>query len=78
MSLGQVFTRFFARLSHTDRVETEIPLSSHVMLSSYYNRSLRLHLDTVSLGLTFVPREIPEKHKLSIADKAILEAEGAK
>ena len=55
-----------------------IPLSSHVMLSSYYNRSLRLHLDTVSLGLTFVLRELPGKHKLSMADKAILEAEGAK
>ncbi|MDE1161103.1 MAG: hypothetical protein PW792_04045 [Acidobacteriaceae bacterium] len=30
-----------------------VPLSSHVMLQSYYNRSLRLNLDSVSVGLTF-------------------------
>ena len=54
-----------------------IPLTSHIVLNSYYNRSLRLRLDTVSVGFTFVLREIPGKRKLSLVDKAILEAEGA-
>jgi len=30
------------------------PLTHHVTLSGYYNRSLRQHLDTVSFGVTYV------------------------
>lgn len=54
-----------------------VPLSPNVMLSGYYNRSLRLHLDTVSFGVTYVLRgHYREKH-LSMIDRAILQAEGA-
>ena len=53
-----------------------IPLSPHVLLSGYYNRSLRLHLDTVSFGVTFVLRGHFRKKRLSMIDRAILQAEG--
>ena len=54
-----------------------VPLTSQITLSSYYNRSLRLHLDTVSVGLTFVIRGTARAHGLSMIDRAIREAEGA-
>ena len=54
-----------------------VPLSSHVTLASYYNRSLRLHLDTVSVGLTYVLRGTPRMKSMSMIDRAIREAEGA-
>ena len=54
-----------------------IPLSSRTSLSGYYNRSLRLHLDTISVGVTFVFRGTPRPKHLSLIDRAILEAEGA-
>ena len=31
-----------------------LPLTEHITWQAYYNRSLRLHLDTVAVGLTFV------------------------
>jgi hypothetical protein len=33
-----------------------VPLSRHLTLQGYYNRSLRLHTDTVGMGITFVAR----------------------
>lgn len=33
-----------------------VPLTSHLTLQGYYNRSLRLKTDTVDMGLTFVAR----------------------
>ncbi len=54
-----------------------IPLTSRVTLASYYNRSLRLHLDTVSVGLTYVLKGTPRRKSLSLIDRAIREAEGA-
>jgi hypothetical protein len=34
----------------------EIPIDSHTSLSSYYSRSLRLHIDSVGFGITYVLR----------------------
>jgi len=53
-----------------------IPLTSNVTFSSYYNRSLRLHLDTVSMGVTYVFRGAARPKKMSLIDRAIREAEG--
>jgi hypothetical protein len=52
-----------------------IPLTPHVTFSSYYNRSLRLHLDTVSVGMTFVFKGTPLKRRMSLIDRALLEGE---
>jgi hypothetical protein len=52
-----------------------IPLTDRITLLTYYNRSLRLHLDTVSTGLTYVWRGTPRRHEMSLIDKAIREAE---
>jgi len=54
-----------------------VPLTSEITLSGYYNRSLRLHLDTVSVGITFVFRGTEHKRGMSMIDRAIREAEGA-
>jgi hypothetical protein len=54
-----------------------IPLTDHITLSGYYNRSLRQRLDTVSAGLTFVLRSKPSKRSLSMIDRALREAEGS-
>ena len=48
-------------------------MSEHIMLTSTYNRSLRLHLDTVSAGVTFTLRSLPFHN--SLIDRAIREAE---
>ncbi len=53
-----------------------VPLTSHLVFQSYYNRSLRLHLDTASVGFTYVFRRSPVLHKHSLIDKALREAEG--
>jgi hypothetical protein len=37
----------------------DIPLNSHLTLSGYYSRSLRIHSDTAAIGLTYVLRSIP-------------------
>jgi hypothetical protein len=47
------------------------------MLSSYYNRSLRQHIDTVSIGVTCVLRSMPWRKRLSLIDRALREAEEA-
>jgi hypothetical protein len=54
-----------------------LPITSRITLSGYYNRSLRLHLDTVSMGLTFVLRGTGHKRGISMIDRAIREAERA-
>ena len=54
-----------------------IPLSSHLTLSGYYNRSLRLHDDTVSIGITYVLRGGYGPRRMSMIDRALREAEGA-
>jgi len=53
-----------------------IPLSDHVTLSGYYNRSLRHHLETVSVGFTYALRGTPRGRKLSMIDRALREAAG--
>ena len=55
-----------------------IPLTPHVTFSSYYNRSLRLHLDTVSVGMTFVFKGTPLKRRMSLIDRALMEGERTK
>jgi hypothetical protein len=55
-----------------------IPLTDNITLSGYYNRSLRQHLDTVSFGATYVLRGKPSNRSLSMIDRALREAEGAK
>lgn len=55
----------------------DIPLNAHLAISSYYNRSLRHRLDTVSIGVTYVLRGIPGKKRLSLIDRALREAESA-
>jgi len=49
-----------------------IPLSSHLTMTTVYNRSLRLHLDTFSTGITFSFRG---RSTLSRIDEALREAE---
>ena len=53
----------------------DIPLTSHFMLTSSYNRSLRLHLDTASTGVTFVFKGFSIRRSESIIDRAMREAE---
>jgi hypothetical protein len=38
----------------------DVPLDGHTTLSAYYNRSLRVHTDTVSIALTYVLRAPPQ------------------
>ena len=52
-----------------------IPLSAHITLSGYYNRSLLEHVDTVSAGFTYVLRGNPRNERPSMIDKALREAE---
>lgn len=52
-----------------------IPLTPNITLSSYYNRSLRLHLDTVSTGITFVFKGTPVHRGMSSIDEALPEGE---
>jgi len=54
-----------------------IPLTPNITLSAYYDRSLRLHLDTVSVGITYVFRGNPRLERMSMIDRAIRVAEGA-
>jgi hypothetical protein len=53
-----------------------IPLTAHLTLSGYYNRSLRQHQDTVSMGMTYVLRGTPIGKRLSEMDRALREAAG--
>ena len=52
-----------------------VPLTSHLMWTSSYNRSLRLHLDTASTGVTFAFRGFALRRRESIIDRAMREAE---
>jgi hypothetical protein len=53
-----------------------IPITENLTLSGYYNRSLRRHLDTVSVGLTYVLHGNPMNKRLSMIDRALREAAG--
>jgi len=52
-----------------------VPLTSHITLWSYYNRSLRQQTDTVSTGITYVFRPSVRRKHLSLIDRALREAE---
>jgi hypothetical protein len=52
-----------------------IPVNRHVIVGGTYNRSLRLHIDTVSTGVTFVWKGYPLKRQESLIDRALREAE---
>jgi hypothetical protein len=52
-----------------------IPLTTHLELSGYYNRSLPEHDDTVSFGVTYVLRGTLKGSKESMIDRALREAE---
>jgi hypothetical protein len=52
-----------------------IPLTDRLTASSYYNRSLRHGLDTVSIGITYVLRGTPRSTGMSLVDRALREAE---
>jgi hypothetical protein len=52
-----------------------IPLTSHLLFTGFYNRSLRLHLDTASTGFTWVWKGTPIRRRDSLADRALREAE---
>ena len=54
-----------------------IPLTDHLTLGGYYNRSLRQHLDTAAFGVTYVLRGTPRRKRLSLIDKALREAAAA-
>jgi len=42
----------------------DIPLDRHTTFSAYYNRSLRIHNDTVAIGITYVLRQTPPPEPL--------------
>jgi hypothetical protein len=52
-----------------------IPLTSRLTMTRSYNRSLRLHLDTVSTGFTFSWKGVPPRRRESLIDRAMKEAE---
>jgi hypothetical protein len=52
-----------------------IPLTDHLTLMGYYNRSLRRSLDTASIGFTYVLRSTHGKARISMADKALQEVQ---
>ncbi len=52
-----------------------IPLSAHLTLSGYYNRSFEQSVDTVSAGFTWVLHGNTRYAHLSMIDKALREAE---
>jgi hypothetical protein len=75
---GQTHTTLYSNSASEDNGFTTsvgIPLTSHLMLSGYYNRSLRRQLDTTSFGITYVLRGSSRKRRLSLVDRALQEAE---
>ena len=54
---------------------TGIPITDHLTVGGYYNRSLRQQTDTVSFGVTYILRGTPRK--MSLIDRALREAAGA-
>ena len=73
---GNVITSTGASEDNGFTTSAGIPLTSHLILSGYYNRSLRQHQDTVSMGMTYVLRGTPISKKLSEIDRALREAAG--
>jgi hypothetical protein len=63
-------------LGQDDGVTTavSIPLSAHLTLSGYYNRSFEQSVDTVSAGFTYVLHGNSRYAHLSMIDKALREA----
>jgi hypothetical protein len=55
-----------------------VPLNPHIALISSYNRSLRLHLDTISVGFSFTWKGRPLRSTESLIDRAMREAEFGK
>ena len=51
-----------------------LPVTDHVLFTGSYNRSLRLHLDTVSMGFTFTWKAVNRRDD-SLIDRAMREAE---
>jgi hypothetical protein len=39
----------------------DVPLDRHTTFSSYYSRSLRRHVDTVGISMTFLLRGTPQE-----------------
>ncbi len=52
-----------------------VPLNPRTTFAASYNRSLRLHLDTVSFGFTFTWKSQSRRRSDSLVDRAIREAE---
>jgi hypothetical protein len=46
----------------------DLPINAHTSLSAYYNRSLRLHTDTVAFGITYVLRAPPPAPETPLDD----------
>jgi hypothetical protein len=46
----------------------DIPLDRHTTLSSYYSRSLRLHIDSVAFGISYILRTPPPPAEDSLDD----------
>lgn len=57
-------------------VSTGMPLGAHLQFSGYYNRSLRLKQDTVSLGMTYLWHNFSYKRHGSMIERALREAAG--
>jgi hypothetical protein len=75
---GSTQTNAAATFSADDQGFTLVagaPVQAHILLSGYLNHSLREGLNTASIGLTFVLRPVQRKKRLSLIDRALLEAE---
>ena len=46
----------------------EIPLDRHTSISAYYSRSLRLRIDSVAFGVTYILRAPPLESEVSVDD----------
>ena len=68
-------TTSFSADDHGLTTFVSVPLQAHVLFSGYYNRSLREHLNTVSIGTTFVFHGIQKRKRMSLIDRALREAE---
>jgi len=75
-SPGNVVTSTGASEDNGFTTSAGIPLTAHVILSGYYNRSLREREDTVSMGVTYVLRGSFVNKRLSEIDRALREAAG--
>jgi hypothetical protein len=46
----------------------EIPIDRHTSVSAYYSRSLRLRIDSVAFGVTYILRSPPPEPEISVDD----------